>query len=82
MSSETWRYDQACLERSSYTHSASRPVSRNSSPIATPAYGARNWSGAGSEAPAETTMVCSIAPASSSWATTCATVDCFWPMAT
>jgi hypothetical protein len=54
----------------------------NSSPIATPAYGARYWSGAGSDAEAVTTMECSIAPCSSSWATTWATVDCFWPMAT
>ena len=54
----------------------------NSSPIVTPAYGARYCSGAGSLAPAKTTMVCSMAPDSSSCATTCATVDCFWPMAT
>src|SRR5487761_2578414 len=33
-----------------------------SSPIATPAYGARYWSGAGSPAPATTTIVWSIAP--------------------
>ena len=38
--------------------------------------------GAGSEAEAETTIVYSIAPNSSSVRTTCATVDCFWPMAT
>ena len=38
--------------------------------------------GAGSEAVAETTIVWSIAPKSSSVFTTCATVDCFCPMAT
>ena len=43
-----------------------------SSPIATPAYGARYWSGAGSSAPATTTIVCSIAPYFSSVATVCA----------
>ena len=38
--------------------------------------------GAGSDALAETTIVYSIAPASSRIFTTCATVDRFWPMAT
>ena len=41
-----------------------------------------NWSGAGSEAEAETTIVCSIAPLSSSVFTTWATVERFWPIAT
>jgi hypothetical protein len=40
-----------------------------------------NWSGAVSEAPEVTTVVYSIAPWASSFATTEATVDCFWPMA-
>ena len=39
-------------------------------------------SGAGSEAEAVTTVVYSIAPCFSSVATTLATVDSFWPMAT
>ncbi len=38
-------------------------------------------SGAGSDAPAATTMLYSIAPASSSVRTTCAIVDCFCPIA-
>ena len=46
--------------------STSTPFSMTSSPIATPEYGARYWSGAGSSAPATTTMVCSIAPYCSS----------------
>ena len=37
--------------------SACMPLSRNHSPIAQPEKGARNCSGAGSEAVAETTMV-------------------------
>ncbi len=37
--------------------SACMPLSRNHSPIAQPANGARNCSGAGSEAVAATTMV-------------------------
>jgi hypothetical protein len=37
---------------------------------------------AGSDAPATTTMVCSIAPCSSSVATIFATDDSFWPIAT
>ena len=53
-----------------------------SSPMATPAYGARYWSGAGSSAPATTTMVCSMAPWASRMATVLATVESFWPMAT
>ena len=53
-----------------------------SSPIAAPEYGARYWSGAGSSAPATTTMVCSMAPYCSSTATVLATVESFWPMAT
>jgi hypothetical protein len=53
-----------------------------SSPIATPAYGARYWSGAGSSAPATTTIVCSMAPYFSSVATVWATVESFWPIAT
>ena len=44
--------------------------------------GARYCMGAGSEADATTTMVYSIAPASSRVLTTCATVERFWPMAT
>ena len=58
------------------------PLSRKYSPIAQPVYGAMYCSGAGSDAVAATTMVYSIAPASSSFSTTWATVDCFWPMAT
>ena len=38
--------------------------------------------GAVSEAPAQITVVYSMAPCSSSLATRVATVDCFWPMAT
>ena len=53
-----------------------------SSPIAPPANGARYWIGAGSSAPATTTMVCSIAPYCSRIATVCATLDCFCPIAT
>ena len=44
--------------------------------------GARNSSGAGSEAVAATTMVCFMAPLRLSTSTTLATVDSFWPMAT
>ena len=36
-----------------------------------------NWSGAGSDAEATTTVVYSIAPCSVSFCTTDATVDCF-----
>ena len=62
--------------------SAWRPVSRKYSAIVTPVYGAMNCSGAGSDAPATTTVVYSIAPAFVRRSTTVATVDCFWPMAT
>ncbi len=62
--------------------SAWRPVSRKSSPMQAPAKGAMNWSGAGSEAGAFTMTVYSIAPAFSSAAWTCATVEDFWPTAT
>ena len=44
--------------------------------------GAKNCIGAGSDALAETTVVYSIAPKRWSFSTTCATVDCFWPIAT
>jgi len=44
--------------------------------------GARYWSGAGSEAVADTTTVWSMALCFSSVATTCATVEPFWPIAT
>ena len=57
-------------------------LSRKYSPIVTPAYGAKNCIGAGSEALAATTVVYSMAPWRVSLSTTCATVDCFWPMAT
>ena len=50
--------------------------------MAQPAYGARNLSGAEADAVAATTIVYSIAPYSSSFWTTCMTVDAFWPMAT
>ena len=49
--------------------------------MATAAYGARNWSGAGSDAPAETTVVYSMAPCFSRMSTTFATDDSFWPIA-
>ena len=60
----------------------STPFSMTSSPIATPEYGARYWSGAGSSAPATTTIVYSIAPYCSRMATVLATVESFWPIAT
>ena len=41
-----------------------------------------NCSGAGSDAPASTTVVYSIAPCCFSLSTTWATVDSFWPIAT
>jgi hypothetical protein len=50
--------------------------------MAQPANGAMYWSVAGLEAPATTTMLCSIAPCSSSVATIFATEDSFWPIAT
>src|SRR3546814_7347552 len=49
-------------------------LSRKNSPMVTPVYGARYWSGAGSEAVAATTIEYSIAPFSSSCFTICATV--------
>ena len=62
--------------------SASSPRSRKYSPIVHPEYGAMYWSAADSEAAAATTMVCSIAPCSSSLRTTLAMEEFFWPMAT
>ena len=50
--------------------SAWRPVSRKYSAIVTPVYGAMNWSGAVSLAPATTTVVYSIAPCCVSLSTT------------
>ena len=55
----------------------STPLNWKYSPIAHPAYGAKYCNGAGDDAAEETTMVYSIAPASSSVFTTWATVDCF-----
>ena len=52
------------------------------SAIAQPEYGAMYCMGAGSEAPATTTIVYSIAPAWRSFSTTEATVEFFWPIAT
>ena len=52
------------------------------SPMAHPAYGAMYCSAADSAAPAETTIVCSIAPCCSMVATVCATFESFWPIAT
>src|SRR5882724_2181873 len=81
--SESWRYAAACLERSSYTQSVGFPSSyMKYSARAQPVYGAMNWSGAGSDAEATTTIEYSSAPASRSFSTTVATVDRFWPMAT
>ena len=40
------------------------------------------WRGAGSEAPALTTVVYSMAPCALSVSTTLTTVDAFWPTAT
>jgi len=57
-------------------------VVRKYSAMVTPVYGARNCSGAGSEALAATTVVYSMAPNWFSLSTTRATVDCFWPIAT
>ena len=62
--------------------SACLPLYMKYSPIAQPAYGAMYCSGAGSDAEAETTIVCSIAPCCSSVWTTCATVESFCPIAT
>ena len=50
--------------------------------MAAPAYGARYLSGAEADAVAATTIVYSMAPYSSSFCTTCVTVEAFWPMAT
>ena len=50
-------YATACFERSSYTISACFPFSMKNSANAQPAYGARYCIDAGSEAPAETTIV-------------------------
>jgi len=57
-------------------------LSRKNSPIAQPENGARYCIVAGLEAPATTTIVCSIAPCSSSVATIFATEDSFCPIAT
>ena len=62
--------------------SACMPLSRKYSPIVQPANGARNCSGAGSDAVAATTVVYSIAPNCSSVLTICATVERFCPIAT
>ena len=59
--------------------SASSPLSRKYSPMVQPEYGAINCSAAVSDAAAETTMVCSIAPCSSSLRTTAAMLDAFCP---
>ena len=53
------------------------PLSRKNSPMAVPANGARNCSGAGSDAVAATTMVYSRAPDSSRVLTIWATVERF-----
>ncbi len=58
------------------------PLSRKYSPIVQPAKGARNCSGAGSDAVAATMIEYSRAPFSSSVFAICATVERFWPMAT
>ncbi len=50
--------------------------------MAAPAYGAMYWNAAGEDAGALTMVVYSIAPCFSSVATTSATVEPFWPMAT
>ena len=63
-------------------HSACSPPYRKYSPIAAAEYGARYFSGADCEAVAATTVVYSMAPAARRRATTVATVDAFWPMAT
>ncbi len=62
--------------------SASSPLSRKYSPIEQPEYGAMNCSAADSDADAATTMVCAIAPCSSSLRTTLAIELAFWPIAT
>ena len=50
--------------------------------MADPAYGAYICNAADSDAEALTTTVYSMAPACSSWSTTSATVEAFWPTAT
>ena len=62
--------------------SASSPRSRKYSPMVQPEYGAMYCIAADSDAEAATTMVCAIAPCSSSLRTTLAMVECFWPIAT
>ena len=61
--------------------SACSPLYRKYSAIAQPANGAIHLIGAASDAPATTTVVYSMAPASRSRSTTCATVEAFWPIA-
>jgi len=53
------------------------PLSRKYSPMAQPEYGAKNYSGAASEAVAATTIVYSKAPLSLRVLTILATVDLF-----
>mmetsp|Transcript_37348 Transcript_37348/g.92350 ORF Transcript_37348/g.92350 Transcript_37348/m.92350 type:complete len:248 (+) Transcript_37348:1150-1893(+) len=62
--------------------SACMPLSRKYSAMAHPEYGAKNCSGAGSEAVAATITVYSSAPFSASSFTSCATVERFCPTAT
>ena len=57
-------------------------MSMKYSPMVTPEYADRYCIAAGTEAEAATTMVCPIAPFSSSLRTTLAIEDCFCPMAT
>ena len=52
------------------------------SPMVQPEYALMYCMAAGVEAEAATTIVCPMAPCSSSLRTTLAMVDCFWPMAT
>ncbi len=61
---------------------ASSPLSRKYSPIEQPEYGAMYHIAGDTDADAATTMVCSIAPNSSSLRTTLATEEAFWPIAT
>ena len=58
------------------------PLSLKYSPIVHPVYGAKNCSGAESEAVAATIVVYFRAPASSKVFVICATVERFWPIAT
>ena len=62
--------------------SACMPLSRKYSPTAQPEYGARNCSGAASDAVAATMVVNFMASASCSVFISCATVERFWPTAT